>query len=347
MLKRFICIYIASILLLAGCARDILQQPIHENTQALSAFNKSLNYVYSGKHFPLTIENTNSSGEKELLYFNKPPKRVIAVWQNSIETLLALGVGDRIIAGNGVPDMKHILPQYQSQYSKIPYTGLQLLDLETTMMLEPDLIVGWNSTFAPKVIRTTEFWHGRGVNTFIASNSIPNQHYKTLQNEYNDILNLGKIFDKNEEAASIVHNMQQEIEYVTNKTASYIKRPRVLVIEFLGKNVTVYNEKTLAGNIVEQLNGDLLGKNNHNISIEQVVDYNPDVIFVVVIEAYYGREQSVVDRVVQHEGLQNIKCVKNKRVYPLPLYAIYSSGVRTLDGIKILSRSMYPELYEE
>ena len=91
----------------------------------------------------------------------------------------------------------------------------------------------------------------------------------------------------------------------------------------------------------------MLGKNDHNISIEQVVDYNPDVIFVVVIEAYYGREQSVVDRIVRHEGLQNIKCVKNKRVYPLPLYAIYSSGVRTLDGIKILSRSMYPELYEE
>ena len=122
----------------------------------------------------------------------------LIVWQNSIETLLALGVGDRIIAGNGVPDKKFFRKEYQEQYSKIPYTGLQLLDLETTMMLKPDLLVGWQSTFAPKVIRPTEFWHKRGVNTFIARSSMIDERPRTLENEYKDILDLGKIFDKKE-----------------------------------------------------------------------------------------------------------------------------------------------------
>lgn len=347
MLKIYACILIIAAFVMTGCTRNLFEEPVKENVKALSKFNSASQCNYSDSQNPVLVENINSLGEKEILRFSKPPQRVIAVWQNSIETLLALGVGDRIMAGNGVPNKKYFLPQYQEQYSKIPYTGLQLLDLETTMMLEPDLIVGWHSTFTPKVIRTTDFWHKRGVNTFIASNSVPSQRFKTLQNEYNDILNLGKVFDKNKKAESIVNNMQQEINYVTQKTAGYTHRPKVLVVEFLGKNVSVYNEKTLAGNIVKELSGELLGENNHNISIEQIVDYNPDVVFVVVIESYYGREQSVVERITQHEGLHNLSCVKNKRVYPLPLYAIYSSGVRTLDGIKIISRAMYPELYKE
>ena len=79
------------------------------------------------------------------------------------------------------------------------------------MMLKPDLLVGWHSTFAPKVIRPTEFWHKRGVNTFIARSSMIDERPRTLENEYKDILDLGKIFDKNERAQQLVGQMQQEV----------------------------------------------------------------------------------------------------------------------------------------
>lgn len=338
---------LAACLLLSGCERNIFTLPVHENPEALVRFNIPVQYNYNPAHYPVTIENFNTQGEPEQQTFTKPPERVVAVWQNSIETLLALGVGDRLIAGNGVPDKKFFLPQYQEQYSQIPYTGLQLLDVETTMMLKPDLIVGWHSTFAPKVIRPTEFWHKRGVNTFIARSSMIDGRQRTLENEYKDILDLGKIFDKNERAQQLVGQMQQEVNFAISQTGGYQKRPRALVLEFMGKEVSVYGERSLAGDIVHELHGELLAAKDRNIGIEQVVELDPDVIFIVVTEFNYGREQDMIDRVTQHKALKNLRCVKEGCVLPLPLYAVYSSGVRTYDGIKIIANGLYPELYKE
>ncbi|WP_440442026.1 ABC transporter substrate-binding protein [Phascolarctobacterium succinatutens] len=334
-------------LLLTGCERNIFTLPVKENPEALLRFNQPVEYAYNPAHYPVTIENYNTQGELEQMTYTKPPERVVAVWQNSLETLLALGVGDRIIAGNGVPDKKFFRKEYQEQYSKIPYTGLQLLDLETTMMLKPDLIVGWHSTFGPKVLRTTDFWHKRGVNTFIARSSIGDGKPRTLQNEYKDILDLGKIFDKNERAQQLVADMQHEMQFATSQTASFQKRPRALVIEFMGKEVRVYGERSLAGDIVHELHGELLAAKDRSIGIEQVVELAPDVIFLVVTEFNYGHEQDVLDRVNKHKALKNLRCVKEGRVVALPLYAIYSSGVRTYDGIKIIAAGMYPDLYKE
>lgn len=345
------CVAIITLLILglalSGCERNIFTLPVHENPEALVRFNTPVQYDYNPAHYPVTIENFNTQGEPEQQTFTKPPERVVAVWQNSIETLLALGVGDRVIAGNGVPDKKFFLPQYQEQYSRIPYTGLQLLDVETTMMLKPDLIVGWHSTFSPKVIRPTAFWHKRGVNTFIARSSITDGKPRTLQNEYKDLLDLGRVFDKNERAQQLVADMQHEVQYATSQTAGFQKRPRALVIEFMGKEVSVYGERSLAGDIVHELHGELLAAQDRSIGIEQVVELDPDVIFVVVIESHYGHEQDMVDRVTQHKALKNLRCVKEGRVLPLPLYAIYSSGVRTYDGIKIIANGLYPDLYKE
>lgn len=347
MKKILTCAALAVSLLLTGCSRNILTLPVHENAEALVSFNTPKQYDYNPAHYPVTIENFNTQGEPVKETFTKPPERVVAVWQNSIETLLALGVGDRIIAGNGVPDKKFFRKEYQEQYTQIPYTGLQLLDLETTLMLKPDFIVGWHSTFAPKVIRPTDFWQKRGVNTFIARSSMIDNKGRTLQNEYKDILDLGKVFDKNERAQELVGQMQREVQFAVDKTASVKQRPRALIIEFLGKDVTVYGEKSLAGDIVHELHGELLSPKERSIGMEQIVDLNPDVIFVVVIESYYGREQDMVERVTQHKALKNLRCVKEGRVLPLPLYSIYSAGVRSLDGIQIISKGLYPDLYEE
>ena len=347
-MKNILCIIIFSLaVLLTGCSRNILTLPVHENAEALVRFNTPAQYDYNPAHYPVTIENYNTQGEPEQMTYTKPPERVVAVWQNSIETLLALGVGDRIIAGNGVPDKKFFRKEYQEQYSKIPYTGLQLLDLETTMMLKPDLIVGWHSTFAPKVLRPTDFWHKRGVNTFIARSSMITNKERTLKNEYKDILDLGKIFDKNERAQQLVGQMQQEVNFAISRTADYPRRPRALVLEFMGKEPTVYGEKSLAGNIAKELHGELLAEKQRAIGLEQVVELDPDVIFVVVIESHYGHEQDMLDRVIKHKALKHHRCVQQGRVVALPLYAIYSSGVRTYDGIKIIATGMYPDLYKE
>lgn len=333
---------IAVLLLCCGC-----QPIVRENSAADAASGQEKSVVYDAARYPVSIENLNSNAQADVSVYEKPPQRVVAVWQNSIETLMALGVGDRIVAGMGVPDKKYLREEYWEQYERIPYTSLEHLDVETVRMLQPDIIVGWYSTFGGKVLRGTDFWRGRGVHTYIAASSVPNQPKKSVEEEYQDILNLGRIFDRSERAEAIVREMRQEIAFATEKTRGLAKRPRGLLIEFLGKDITVYNRKSLAGNILQSLHGELLAQEDAKLSIEQIVELDPDLIFLIIIESDYGGEQALLDRIYEHKALRNLKCVRERRVYPLPLYAVYSPGVRLYDGIKIIARGLYPELYKE
>lgn len=296
-------------------------------------------------HYPISIENYNSKNQSVAYTYYKQPQRVIAVWQNSVETLLALGVQDQIVAVMGVPNKKYLLPQYQAAYEQIPQKSLRLLDLEHTMLLEPDLIVGWHSTFGDKSLRSTDFWNARNVNTYIARTSIGTLPARKLTDEYTYILDLGRIFDKTLQAEAIVAQMRREIEFVRTKTAQNMP-PRALILERLGQETHVYGEKTLAGNILKLLGG----RNLHNggmISPEQLLMLDPEVIFLVVTEDKYEDAPQILSEFKKQQSLRNLQSVRLDRVIILPLYAIYSPGIRAYDGIKIMAQGLYPALYKE
>lgn len=214
----------AGLIFLSGCA-----PVVKENGKTMPRIDGEAKIEWNREKYPLAVEILNSHGEKERQVFYSPPKRVAAVWQNSIETLLALGVGDRIIAGMGVPDRKYIREEYQAGYEAIPYKSLENLDPETIMMMRPDFIAGWSSTFTDKVLRSTEFWNERGVHTYISQNSAPANRNRTIENEYDDILNLGKIFDREEKAESLVKEMKDEISRTAGQGTLTGKHPADLL----------------------------------------------------------------------------------------------------------------------
>lgn len=221
-MKKWISVFAAGLIFLSGCA-----PVVKENGKTMPRIDGEAKIEWNREKYPLAVEILNSHGEKERQVFYSPPKRVAAVWQNSIETLLALGVEDRIIAGMGVPDRKYIREEYQAGYEAIPYKSLENLDPETIMMMRPDFIAGWSSTFTDKVLRSTEFWNERGVHTYISQNSAPANRNRTIENEYADILNLGKIFDREEKAESLVKEMKDEI----SRTAGQATLSRQLLQE--------------------------------------------------------------------------------------------------------------------
>lgn len=293
----------------------------------------------------VVINNLRTGREFEDQEFKKPPQRLVCVWQNSIETPIALGVGDKIVAGMGVHNAKYIKEEYREQYKKIPITSLENLDQESVIMMQPDMIVGWYSTFTSKYLRSTDFWHKRGVGTYIAVSSAWLPNGQILENEFNDILNLGKVFNKSKEAESIVNAMKEQINDVSQQTKSLAKRPRALVMGGMGRQLGVYGKNSLAGDLVKRLNGELLAANERTISAEQVIEMDPDVIFYLVGESRYQDMDKIINQAYKINGFQNLSCVRNKRIIGLPLNAIYTPGVRTMDGIKIIAHGLYPDLY--
>jgi len=247
----------------------------------------------------------------------------------------------------GVPNAKYIRPEYRAAYEAIPYTSLENLDVETILMMQPDLIVGWSSTFSPKVLRSAEFWAGRGVHIYIAPSSARAVRTKTIAQECEDIRNLGRIFGREERANALVGEMEHEIAFVAEKTAGMEPRPRALVIELMGKEIRSYGKDTLAGDMVRSLGADHLAADGASLGMEELIELNPDAIFLIVIEDDYGNEDAITARLYENPALRSLSCVQQRRIYTVPLYAVYSAGIRAYDGITIFAHGLYPEIYGE
>ena len=95
-----------------------------------------------------------------------------------------------------------------------------------------------------------------------------------------DILNLGKIFNVEDKAQEIVDNMQTKIDAALEASKNQ-KSQNVLIVEFLGNDISNYGENSLGGDMITSLGANLVAKDQSKLGKEDIVSLNPDVIYVV------------------------------------------------------------------
>lgn len=289
------------------------------------------------------IENYTANGTPLTERFEGTPQRVVAVWQDSVETILALGAGDSLVAAIGVPYPACLQKDLRTAYAHIPLRQMEIPSTEGMLMLAPDLIVGWSSTFAERGLRGVAFWQGRGIRTYIVPSSIGRGRAYTVDGEMQYILDMGKIFHREAKAESIVQTMEAETKYIAQATAGRPK-PHTLILEKLGRQYMTYGKNTLAADILRHAAGDPITLGRY-VGEEAIVEANPEVIFVIVSEGRYREKDAARQEILDAPALQNVRAVQEGRVYVLPLYLVYASATRTIDGIHAMGRGLYPDLF--
>lgn len=277
-------------------------------------------------------------------YYDCAPKRALVVGENIIETFVALGVEDNIICpviyGNRFFKPE---PEYADCYNKLKKQHTNIVNMETVLALKPDLIVGGQVIFSDKSLKGTRFWNERNVHTFCSlnANSPKNrEHKETLEQEMEFILGLGKIFDKEQQAARIVRNMLADIDQIRSNVQNR-PAPRVIIVEQLGGSIVVYGKNKLAGDVCKKLGADVIDFPGGTIGWEDLLQSNPDAMFVVKSG---GDPETAADVFRNKDGLQNLRCIKEKRVYGIALNYTYNSAVKTGIGIKKFAAGLYPDL---
>ena len=86
--------------------------------------------------YPLTITTYDYDGNEIETTYEKAPEKVLAVYQGSIETMLALGLEDRLVATAGLDN--EVPDELKDAFSKTNYLDEFTPSLETVTMLEPD-----------------------------------------------------------------------------------------------------------------------------------------------------------------------------------------------------------------
>lgn len=321
-------------LILVATFKGCSQKDFNNNIEKISS-----NELESGiNHYPVTITTHNYAKEPIEITFYKSPERVIAVYQNSIETLLALGLEDKMVSAAGLDhDVKD---EYREAFRKIDYLDTFTPSKETIIMKKPDFILSWHSLFSDKTLGDIDYFHENNINTYMSLNSgIESQ--RTIENEIKDILNLGKIFNVEDKAQNIVNEINLKVSEVSNKISNH-EKVSTIILEYYGNDIITYGDKTLGGDMVRKLGGNLLNPEGGNIGAEDLIKLNPDTIFV----SYMDRgDESVkndeVNKILNNPAFESLNAVKNKRVYTIPLGEMYCSGIRTIDGINTFANGLY------
>lgn len=296
-------------------------------------------------YYPVTITNYNYDGQEVSYTYNEAPQRVLAVYQGCIETMIALGLEDHVVASYGLDN--EVKEEWQDGFAQMHYDDSVFApDKETVTLLEPDFIFSWGSYFGDKKLGDVDAWNEKGVGTYMNSNTVPGGS-RTLENEYTDILNIGKIFHVEDKAQALVDEMKAQVSDTLSAVQGQ-EPVRVAVVEPISGSITNYGAKSLAGDMVTALGGELAMPEADSISKEDLVAADPEVIFVVYM-AYSGDDpESVMTQqlsLIQDDpALQSLQAVKNGKVHLIMLGDMYASGPRTLDGLKTLAQGMYPEL---
>ena len=326
---------LAALMLLTACGGgDNVAK--NENNQAAPA-NASTETEAKDDYYPVTIDTVDAQGNPIQETFEKEPERVVAVYQSAIENMLALGLEDKMVLAAQLDiDVKD---EYKDAFSKVEYVK-DAPSKEAVIAAKPDFIISWSSYFGDKTLGDVKEWQDKGVNTFILKNSGAVK-VDSLENEYDDLINLGKIFNKEKEAEAIVQSMKDRLAE-TEKLREGKEPVKAAILEIEDDNLfRNYGAKTVGGEIAEKAGAKLV-MDEDRFGSEALLAKDPDVIFVV----YYGDEKiedAELDRFKSLPALKGLSAIKNDRVYPISLSEVYASGVRTADGIETMIKGLYPE----
>ncbi|MDT2721069.1 siderophore ABC transporter substrate-binding protein [Enterococcus gallinarum] len=265
------------------------------------------------------IEVTDSNGKVTVPF---SPKKVVVFDNSALDTMDALGVGDRVV-GAATSNM----PDYLKSYAAVDSAGgIKEPDLEKINQIQPDLIIisGRQRDFQKdlEAIAPTIFLSVDNENTWSSID--------------NNIQTIAQIFGKEEEAKKQLTALQTRIANLS-ETAEASKEKALVVM---------MNEGSLSAfglgsrySIVYDTFGftpvdDTLEASTHgqNISYEYLLEKNPDIIFVIDRTKAIGGDTSQ-STLTENELVQQTTAGKNGKVIELnpQVWYLAGSGIESLD----------------
>jgi len=211
-------------------------------------------------------------------------------------------------------------------------------DMEKIAELKPDVIF-IESAYA-QIADTIE--KNTGVPVVCINTSI---YSGKLEDFYKTIRLVAKILGKEERAEKIIEYIDSEVENVTKRVEDIPKeeRPRVFLSNWAyrhGIGWTVKNYAPIdliARNVAENIPAHYM-----EVTKEQIIEWNPDVIF---IHGYKGK--SAVDEILNDPALQQVKAVKEGKVYGLfGPYIGYDPKTMIVD-LYWAAKVLYPERFKD
>ena len=286
--------------------------------------------------FPFTL--TTKDGAE--VTFTHVPETVLCTNVNTGDQLMALGLGDKIIATAN--NNTQVAPEFREEYEAIP----EMADrptLETILDMEPDFVYGRSSAFSEKYNTEHDTLSQYGI---MSLSSI--EGYKLgadLEDVYQDFYNLGRIFRVEDKAEEIVSAMKEQVAAVEEAVAGQ-ESTKVFVFDMAQEEGAYTCGNNFTSKLIEHAGGtnifNDLDTTWATVSWEEVVERAPEVI---IINDYAGDTlDEKIAQLKENPALATVPAIQNDRIISVQLCEVFASSM-TGDTVEKFAQAFHPDCF--
>ena len=261
--------------------------------------------------------------------FSFPARRIVSLAPNITEILFSLGLDEEIV---GVSIHCNFPVKAKT---KVQVGSYIRLDFEKIVSLSPDVII---ATGAGNTRDTVERLGQLGFSTYVI-------YPKNFSDILKNIIHIGQVVNREEEARSIVAGMRKRSERVIEVTRS-LPRPKVFVQIGEAPMVTV-GKGSFADDLIRLAGGENIAEKEKEVyprfGMEEILKRSPEVIVISTMnpkEDYQKMSQ-------EWNRWKTIPAVKYGRVHIIDSDLIDRPSPRIIDGLEGLARILHPETFKK
>lgn len=276
--------------------------------------------------------------------FDSPPKAAVSNDVNLTEMMLVLGLADHMVGYTGISGWKTLDEEMRAGVEQLPELAPKYPSKEVLIGADADFyFAGWNYGMKVGGEVTPDTLAPFGIQVYELSEScahIMSKNSASMDDMYNDLLNLGAIFDATDKAEALVAEYKAELESFTDGLAELETAPRVFVYDSGEETPFTAGRYAMPNALIEAAGGvnimNDFEKSWATTGWENVVERNPEVIVIV----NYGKvtAEQKRDFMMSNPAFADIDAVKNDRFVTLE-YVEATPGPRNINAVKKLAEA--------
>jgi len=299
--------------------------------------------------YPVTVTSCGTP-----VTYNKAPTRAVSNDINTTEDMLALGLESHMAGTFGVtgdtPEGQPVPAPYLAGFRKVRDVSSDYFTREELIGLHPDfLFAGWNYGLEVGTSLTPAGLTQFGIKTLVLTESCihvqKNINSVSINDTYQDLRNLGEIFNVRTKAQQVITSMQKQVAAARAKVAG-LKPVTVFDYDsgqaapFTGAGLATPTALIALGGGTNIFAG--LKQSFTSVSWEQVIKKDPQCI---IINDYGTPTAAQKEKFLETSPItRNLTAVKNRCFLPLA-YDEITPGPRNALAVTAIARWLHPAAY--
>ncbi|XHF31691.1 ABC transporter substrate-binding protein [Pseudomonas chlororaphis] len=291
--------------------------------------------------YPLTIQSCNRE-----VTFKEAPKHAVSHDINMTQMMLALGLKSKMAGYSGVSGWKSVTPEMQSLLDGLPELAAKYPSVETLLNANVDFFfAGWDYGMRVGGDLTPQTLQPLGINVYELTEScafVMKRPAATLDDTYNDLRNLGKIFDVQDRANALISEMQNQVAEVRKDLPA--EKPRVFLYDSGEDRAMTSGRLGMPQALIDAAGGrnvlDDVEASWTRVNWETVVERNPQVIVIVDYSEITAEQK--IEFLLKNKALQSVDAIKNQRFIVIP-YVQATPGIDNVLAVETLAKGFHGE----